>query len=503
MADENSVKELVRILAKSRIVLEGDITPEQLSGIDISLIADKLIESQESNLGIKFVNAGQINEIIESLKAAKTPMPIEISRSPSFNPEAKDIAPSYSIRDKPTERTEGTADDFTSYFNSRVDRMRAILMEHMGIMGSMAENIDAMKKYAEGREVTVLGIVTSRNQTAKGHVSALIEDSTGEIRVLFMNGSSQQSKLLFQKTSSIINDEVIAVKGKLWKGMVIASDLLMPDVPIINKKNISQDIAVAFLSDVHVGSKRFMEKNFLHMIDWLNGNVATRKDLAEKIKYIVIAGDVADGIGIYPGQEDDLAVFDIYAQYRQLFKLLEAIPDYVHVFVMPGNHDAVQRAEPQPPLTAQLLADQKWNNIHIVTNPSYLTLQGMEVLAYHGTSLDDTIASIPGLSYAYPEKAMIELLKRRHLSPVYGGKNVIVPSKNDNLIIDKVPDILHMGHIHKNGISNYHGVEIVNSGTWQARTDFQIRTGHIPTPCILPVYEMKSHHFTEMNFGSE
>ena len=158
---------------------------------------------------------------------------------------------------------------------------------------------------------------------------------------------------------------------------------------------------MAFLSDVHVGSKRFMERNFLHMIDWLNGNVKDKKELAEKIKYIIVAGDVADGIGIYPGQEEDLAVFDIYAQYRELFRLLEAIPDYIHVFVMPGNHDAVQRAEPQPPLTAQLLKDQKWDNIHIVSNPSYITMHGMDVLAYHGTSLDDTIASIPGLSSSF------------------------------------------------------------------------------------------------------
>ncbi len=91
------------------------------------------------------------------------------------------------------------------------------------------------------------------------------------------------------------------------------------------------------------------------------------------------------------------------------------------------------------------------------------------------------ISAIPDTSYANPEKAMIEILRRRHLSPIYGG-NVIVPSKEDNLVIDKIPDILHMGHIHKNGIANYHGVEIVNSGTWQARTDFQIRQGHIPTP---------------------
>ena len=124
------------------------------------------------------------------------------------------------------------------------------------------------------------------------------------------------------------------------------------------------------------------------------------------------------------------------------------------------------------------------------------------MLTYHGTSLDSIIATIPNMSYAKPEQAMIEILKRRHLSPIYGG-NTIVPSRMDTLVIDKVPDILHMGHIHKNGLANYHGIHIVNSGTWQDRTDYQIKQGHIPTPAQMPVFDAKVNNFKIIDFSAE
>jgi DNA polymerase II small subunit/DNA polymerase delta subunit B len=31
-------------------------------------------------------------------------------------------------------------------------------------------------------------------------------------------------------------------------------------------------------------------------------------------------------------------------------ELISGIPDYIHMFIIPGNHDAVQLAEPQPRL---------------------------------------------------------------------------------------------------------------------------------------------------------
>ncbi len=495
------VRELARVLSQSKIVLSGDVNKEMLKQINIDLLASKVIESKaESVATLSIISAEEISKIISMMKVDKTPVPIEVIRSSDFKPIAADLDASYKVNNRPNERASGSASDFVSYFNNRLQKIKTLIETHRNYV--LLPSIKSMESLTSGREVCIAGVVTQKIVTKKGNIMVTIEDETGESKVMFMAGTSQQAKELLQKSGNIINDEVIAVKGKISNIFVIASEMIWPDIPIINKKKVEDDIAIGFMSDIHVGSKRFMQKNFERMIQWLNGNVEQNKALAAKIKYIVMAGDVADGIGIYPGQENDLAIFDIYEQYSMLFKYIDAIPDYIQVFVLPGNHDAVQRAEPQPPLTNELLRDFKKDNVHILSNPSWVNAHGLDIITYHGTSLDSIISAIPGTSYAQPEKAMIEVLKRRHLSPIYGG-NVIVPSKEDNLVIEKVPDIMHMGHIHKNGLADYHGVSIVNSGTWQARTDFQIRQGHIPSPCVLPVYEAKKQAFSLVDFNSE
>ncbi len=500
-AEKDPVGELVRVLANSKIVLSGQIDASLISGVDIDLLASRLLEARKDASTLTIVDSAYMRKIIDGMKVDKVPLPIEVSRSADFKPMSADVGSNYKIDNTPADRAEGTSMDFVNYFRNRLKKIRSFIEANRAGIYGFAQSLELLKNYTTGREVCIIGVVVSTSRTAKGNIFMRMDDETGDAKVMFMNGSSQRSRDLFEKAGSIITDEVIAIKGKVSGEFVYADEIIWPDVAIKERKKAEEDIAIAFMSDIHIGSKRFMEKNFRQMIEWLNGNVNSKhKDIAGKIKYVVMAGDVADGIGVYPGQEQDLAILDVYAQYRELFNFIDAMPDYIEVFVLPGNHDAVQRAEPQPPLTTDLIKDFAKPNVHIVSNPCYLNLHGMDVLSYHGTSLDSIIRAVPGTSYAQPEKAMIELLKRRHLSPVYGG-NVIVPSKDDNLVIKKVPDILHMGHIHKNGLANYHGVDIVNSGTWQARTDFQIKQGHMPTPCVMPVCELKSRNFITIDFG--
>ena len=170
-----------------------------------------------------------------------------------------------------------------------------------------------------------------------------------------------------------MNDEVIAVRGKIAGELIIAKDFVWPDVPIKERKQIKDDVAIAFISDLQVGSKLFLEKNFSNFISWLNGGTDRMPELAGKVKYVVVGGDIVDGVGVYPNQELDLAVPDAYMQYKIFFNLISAIPDYIHVFVIPGNHDAVQRAEPQPQLSADLIGDFKAENVHMLPNPSMIT----------------------------------------------------------------------------------------------------------------------------------
>ena len=67
------------------------------------------------------------------------------------------------------------------------------------------------------------------------------------------------------------------------------------------------------------------------MIQWFNSD-----PLARTVKYFVLSGDGVDGVGIYPGQERHLAITDLFAQYGELARLLEGLPDWVDVVILPG-----------------------------------------------------------------------------------------------------------------------------------------------------------------------
>ncbi len=503
MAGHDLKIELVKKLSKVNIILSADFDYNIISNIDLDVIVEKIIELKKDAPMLKIATNNDIKNIVDIIKKElmqKAPLPIEVNRSSTFKPIADEFEASYKIMNKGKDRTGGTVSDFVVYFNDRLNAIKDIFATHRKY--SITHNLETLKNYTDGREVVIVGIVSNKITTKNGNIMVVIEDETDESKIMFMNNPNNELKKLFESASKIINDEVIAIRGKISGPFIIARELLWPDIPIKERKTITDDIAVALISDTHIGSKLFMEKNFSRMLEWLNGNIDTKsKELAGKIKYMIVGGDIVDGIGVYPGHDRDLAILDIYKQYEVFANFLSEIPEYIQVFVLPGNHDAVQKSEPQPELGSDLI-NVKLDNVHFVPNPNYISVHGLEILTYHGTSLDSIIRSIPNMSYAKPESAMIEILKRRHLSPIYGG-NTIVPTRYDTLVIDNVPDILHMGHIHKNGIDEYHGVQIVNSGTFQDRTEYQIKQGHIPTPCNVPIFEMKKYGFTTIDFNSE
>jgi DNA polymerase II small subunit len=175
------------------------------------------------------------------------------------------------------------------------------------------------------------------------------------------------------------------------------------------------------------------------------------------------------------------------------------LPSNISIIVAPGNHDAVRQAEPQPALSSDY-AKSFSNNVTCIGNPALIELCGVKILIYHGRALDDIIAAIPGCSYGNPDGAMREMLKRRHLSPVYGNRVSIAPESTDHFVIDSIPDILHCGHVHTIGASQYRGVTVVNSGAWQGQTKYQRSQNINPRPGIMPVCNLGSTEMTFVNF---
>ncbi|MFA6328767.1 MAG: DNA-directed DNA polymerase II small subunit [Candidatus Micrarchaeia archaeon] len=429
---------------------------------------------------------------IDTMLSAEEKIPVEtiVSRSPAFKPAAKEYSPNFKVIEKSDvsgkSRCTGKLEDFVAHFRDRYARISKIVRARVT---QNAIVVTSKLKSTSGSKVRLIAMVNRKQMTKKGNVLLEVEDEEGVAKVVVMKDTPG-----FKVHHKIMNDDIIALDGKNADELFICDNVEWPDIPVAREMRKSErDLGIAYLSDLHFGSKKCLEAEFSHFISWLNGSEG-RADLAGKVKYLIIAGDVADGIGIYPDQEKELAVKDIYKQYAIFDSFMEKIPDYITVIVGPGNHDAVRRAEPQPIIPYDMLKGE----VVRVGSPSRVEIEGLKHLIYHGNSLDSIIAA-SGLTYDKPHEAMLELVRRRHLSPIY-GQNLIVPEAHDYLVMEDEPDVVHMGHVHKNGHMLYRGTLLLNSGTFQDRTDFQVRMGHMPSPGLVPILETKTGKVNYIGF---
>ena len=320
-------------------------------------------------------------------------------------------------------------------------------------------------------------IMLKRNR--KNDVELVIDDTSGSIPVVC------RTRELINEASTLVLDQMLMLEispSKRNSNDFVIKDIIFPDIPEHVSSKSGTESYVALISDLHVGSKYFMEKEFNDFLGWLSSD----DEFVRKIKFICIAGDIVDGIGVYPNQDRELIDININSQMSYAAALLQKIPKRIHVFLIPGNHDPGRRALPQSALT-NLRDFQQLENFSIIGNPSLVELNKVKLLLFHGQSLDDVIATVPGLSYSKPVEAMKILLRSRHLSPIYGNRTPIAPESEDMLVIDDVPDVFHAGHVHTTQVGRYKGTLIVNSGAWQKQTKFQQTMGITPTPgiCIL------------------
>lgn len=382
---------------------------------------------------------------------------------------------------------------FVQCFRDRYSRLSEIIRGRIN-----ARPIESIKRRSFRRggnggseEISIIGMVSDISSTNNGHKILSLEDPTGSFSVLIRNSD----KDLFELASRILLDEVIGVTGSVTNdgSLMLATKLIQPDVPNSVQRRTGSYGKAVLISDVHVGSSQFMEDSWLDFLDFLKGesDSESMQELAASIRYLVVAGDIVDGIGIYPDQEMELDILDVYEQYKKAAEYFREIPEHIRVIISPGNHDAVRQAEPQPALPESIQAYFP-QNIIFVGNPALLELDGVQILIYHGRSIDDLVASVPGVSYQEPAGAVLEMLKRRHLAPTYGSRVSISPEKKDYFIIDPVPDIIHTGHVHTLGVQRYKNVLLVNSGTWQGQTEFQKRVNLVPVPARVPIVDLEN-----------
>jgi DNA polymerase II small subunit len=370
-------------------------------------------------------------------------------------------------------------DGFSALFASRYSKLLKIILQRS--QSKKLSPIDTIKSGKIKEEVFVAGLLMDR-KIDRDVTKLVVDDPTGSLEVLVFNKDLQET------ANSLLMDQFVMftiVPGK--NGGFIVKDLVVPDVPDHVTNRSKMETYAVLISDLHVGSKYFMEKEFTEFVDWLS----SPDPIARKVRFVLVGGDVVDGIGIFPNQDKELLLVDTNEQMLKAAQLLDKIPKHIKVFIIPGNHDPGRRALPQPAIPEKHNLSL-WNreNFFMLGNPSMIELNGVKILMFHGQSLDDVVGTTPGLSYSQPAKAMRVLLKARHLSPIYGKRTPIAPETEDMMVINDVPDIFHSGHIHVVDLDMYKGTLIVNSGAWQTQTGYQASVGVTPTPGIAVIVNL-------------
>ncbi|NHI84158.1 MAG: DNA-directed DNA polymerase II small subunit [Candidatus Thorarchaeota archaeon] len=410
--------------------------------------------------------------------------------------------------------SQGTVEDFLRLFRDRFRRIRSIYMGRIDTQGAFSPaaaksfSRDTRRFRAMGREgkrglkppsQKVIGIVREKSVSKSGNVIVEIEDEDGVLNaVIPARKEGLKGHELAEKASSILLDEIVCLSGFVDEdGRMIADDVIFPDIPTARHAGRAErDVYATFVSDLHVGSNEFLEDEFDHFIDWLRGHDVDGPDKAmvEKIRYLFIAGDLVDGIGVYPEQFADLVIPSLYDQYSKLAEKLRKLPERIKIICIPGNHDASRQALPKPPIHKEFAKSlyDLGSKVLMVGDPTHIRVEGVDILLTHGDSLDDMVTSIPGASYKDPALPMKALLRKRHLAPIYGGKTELAPLGRDWMVIDSVPDIVHFGHAHHNAKDAYRGVMIINSGTFQSQTEFMRKQGVVPTPGIVTIINLRT-----------
>jgi DNA polymerase II small subunit len=487
----------------SKVILSDDIN----NILKIST-SSSLIVNDNANNGTTIVNRLDHTEIIDTKKNnEETILELVTHDSDDFenNYYVNNIIYDSNNSINSGEGVEG----YTSLFRSRFDKSLKILSNRPD--SKRIKKIASIKQFLNQSRINpksqskenleeslfIAGLIMEK-KIKKNSYNLAIDDQSGLLEAFAYDED------LKKQISSLILDQMVMIElenNPKRKNHVIKK-IFSLDVPDRIPNRSHSEAYSVLISDLHIGSKFFMEDEFQMFLNWLNGK-EENKDIVSKIKYICICGDLIDGIGIFPHQDRELLEKDSFSQMEHATNLLAKIPKHIQVFMIPGNHDLGRRALPQPAIPRKY-ADKIYSlsNITMLGNPCMINMDGVKTLMFHGQSLDDTIATIPGLSYSKPAEAMKILLKSRHLSPIYGQRTPIAPELEDMMVIEDVPDIFHSGHVHVIDVDSYKGTLVVNSGAWQTQTPFQRAMGITPTPGIAIVVNLATLRPYQINFAN-
>src|SRR5437879_10635624 len=191
--------------------------------------------------------------------------------------------------------TTGALDDFLRYFRSRFEKMSALFRQRIDTR-SAGTISDALAGGTNGRGRFVCMVVEKREKANR--IFLTVDDYDDEATVLV--GDSNPS--VWQTARRISRDQVLFLETRKSSGkLLVAENIVLPEIPDHKPGLASEEVYSVLITDVHGGRMVRMEAAFGRVLRCWTGGVGgqEQRHIAGPGKYVLIGGDLVDGIGVY------------------------------------------------------------------------------------------------------------------------------------------------------------------------------------------------------------
>src|SRR5260370_25274538 len=158
---------------------------------------------------------------------------------------------------------------------------------------------DALSGGSNGRGRFICMVLDKRERGDR--IFLTVDDYEDEATVLV----GRQNPTVYEIAREIVKDQVIYIQARKSAGpLLVAESIILPEIPDRKPAHANEEIYVALVSDAHVGSKVVLDDEFRRVLSWLKGDIGTpnQRDIAERVKYVLIGVDLPAPLPPYPPQ---------------------------------------------------------------------------------------------------------------------------------------------------------------------------------------------------------
>jgi DNA polymerase II small subunit/DNA polymerase delta subunit B len=257
------------------------------------------------------------------------------------------------------------------------------------------------------KKISIMGMI---KEVDKNTGTIVLEDKTGEIEVKLENKDI---------LNDIVQDEILVVLCENFSDGIIGKEVFFPDVQIKREiERTKDDILCLFISDIHMDSDLHNKKYYDNFINWLD-------ETKEKLEIFVV-GDVSRN-------PNDIKQFLSEISKKHSISII--------------------RGEIEPKIE------------NILRNPTLIQYGNVTLFLFHNPNLNHYVNL-----WGSPEKAMVNLMKKRHFDPIFIPNQRI--ETDDPYLLEKIPDIVVGGHTHIPSSTNYKGTTLLTTGSFISQPIF-------------------------------